>query len=154
MRFLLSVLLICLALPGQAECRADRVDLRGVWGQAGFSVEVAQTNRERAKGLMFREELPKGQGMLFVYPFAHQVAFWMKNTLIPLDMIFLSSDGRVTYVHENAQPGDLTPVSGGQDVRYVLEINGGLARQIGISEGSELRSPFVVQSLAAWPCSE
>ncbi|WP_424943336.1 DUF192 domain-containing protein [Aliiroseovarius crassostreae] len=149
-------LLIALAVSGPgnlfAQCQEDRVDLRGPWGQAGFTVEVAVTNRERAKGLMHRTNLPLGHGMLFVYPFAHQPAFWMKNTLIPLDIIFLSTDGRVTHIHENAQPGDLTPRSGGKTVRYVLEINGGLARQIGITPGSELRSPFVKQRVAAWPC--
>ncbi len=117
-------------------------------------MELAQTNRERSKGLMNRLHLPLGQGMLFVYPYAHEPAFWMKNTLIPLDIIFLTSEGRVTFVYENAQPGDLTPVSGGDNVRYVLEINGGLARKIGISAGSELRSPVLKQKISAWPCSE
>lgn len=147
-------LVLAMASPGMllAQCQEDRVDLRGTWGQAGFTVEVAVTNRERAKGLMHRTNLPLGQGMLFVYPFAHEPAFWMKNTLIPLDIIFLSSEGRVTHIHENAQPGDLTPRSGGKDVRYVLEINGGLARRIGITPGSELRSPFVKQRIASWPC--
>lgn len=138
----------------QAECREDRVDLRGPWGQAGFHVELAQTNRARAKGLMNRPSLPLSHGMLFVYPFAHEPAFWMKNTLISLDIIFLTSEGRVTHVHENAQPGDLTPVSGGDNVRFVLEINGGLARRIGISPGTEMRAPSVNQAIAAWPCQD
>lgn len=152
MRFLLAIAFICLSSPIWAECRDSRVDLRGAWGQAGFSVEVARSARARARGLMHREHLPTGQGMLFIYPYAHEPAFWMKNTLIPLDIIFLTSEGRVTHVHENAQPGDLTPVSGGEDVRYVLEINGGLSRRIGISAGSELRSPLLKQNIAVWPC--
>lgn len=138
----------------EATCRDDRVDLRGDWGQAGFTVEVAQTQRLRAIGLMGREHLPLGQGMLFVYPFAHEPAFWMKNTLIPLDMLFLTTDGRVVFIHENAQPGDLTPVSGGDGVRYVLELNGGLAKKIGITVGSQLKSPFIKQQVAVWPCDE
>ncbi|MDA5094590.1 DUF192 domain-containing protein [Aliiroseovarius sp. KMU-50] len=159
MRFILAALIAMMASPSQSasssltDCRDDRVDLRGPWGQAGFSVEVAVTHRARAKGLMFREDLPLGQGMLFVYPMAHEPSFWMKNTLIPLDIIYLTSDGRVSYIYKNAQPGDLTPVSGGDEVRYVLEINGGLAKRIGISVGSELRSPYVQQQIAVWPCA-
>ncbi len=162
MRFALAFLLFLGGAAAQAEtvqqtlplCREDRVDLRGDWGQAHFTVEIADTGRERARGLMFRESLPNDHGMLFVYPFAHSAAFWMKNTLIPLDILFLSSDGRVISVHENAQPGDLTPIQGGNKVRYVLEINGGISRRLGLSEGSELRSPFVKQRIAAWPCAD
>ena len=149
---ILSVLTSFPITAANAACRDDRVDLRGPWGQAGFTVEVAQTHRERAKGLMGRLEMPLGQGMLFVYPFAHEPAFWMKNTLIPLDMLFLTTDGRVAFIHKSAQPGDLTPVSGGKGVRYVLELNGGLAEKIGITVGSELKSPFIKQRVAVWPC--
>ncbi len=154
---LVSAVVFVLALhsvAANALCRDDRVDLRGDWGQAGFTVEVAQTHRQRAKGLMGREHLPMGQGMLFVYPFAHEPAFWMKNTLIPLDMLFLTTDGRVVFIHDNAQPGDLTPVSGGKGVRYVLELNGGLAKKIGITVGSQLKSPFIKQRVALWPCDK
>ncbi|MBT2132581.1 DUF192 domain-containing protein [Aliiroseovarius lamellibrachiae] len=150
----LSVLTSFSVTAANAACREERVDLRGAWGQAGFTVEVAQTHRDRAKGLMGRTEMPLGQGMLFVYPFAHEPAFWMKNTLIPLDMLFLTTDGRVAFIHKNAQPGDLTPVSGGKGVRYVLELNGGLAEKIGITVGSQLKSPFIKQRVALWPCDE
>ncbi len=135
-----------------AECRADLVQLRGDWGQAQFTVQVADDSAERAQGLMHVAEMPRSVGMLFFYPRAQSVSFWMKNTLIPLDMIFMTPDGRVSRIHENAVPGDLTPISGGEGVQLVLEINGGLARAIGISEGSELRHPLVDQKNALWPC--
>ena len=86
---------------------------------------------ERAQGLMFRESLPKFSGMLFVYETPQPVAFWMKNTLIPLDMLFFDAQGRLMRIQSQARPLDETPVVGGDNVRYVLEINGGLAEQLG-----------------------
>lgn len=137
-----------------AACRVDRVELRGPFGSAAFTVEVADDAAERARGLMFREKLPVSSGMLFVYERPQPVSFWMENTLIPLDMIFADAEGRVTKVHENAVPRDRTPIPGEGDVLVVLEINGGLARAIGIAEGAELRHPAIPQETAAWPCAE
>ncbi len=135
-----------------AECRADRVEIRGDWGRAQFSVELADTAEERAQGLMNRESMPASAGILFLYDRPQRVSFWMRNTLIELDMIFAGPDGVVRHVHERAQPLDETPISGGgSDVIAVLEINGGLAGRIGISPGSELRHPFFGPD-AAWPC--
>jgi uncharacterized membrane protein (UPF0127 family) len=74
----------------------------------------------------------------------------MKNTLIPLDMIFADSKGVVTKVHSNAIPGDLTAIPGNGMVQFVLEINGGLAQQMGISEGAQLQHPSIVEGV--WPC--
>ncbi len=147
-------LLAWLALAGVAlaECREDRVDLRGDWGQARFSVEIADTPETQARGLMFRESLPRGAGMLFVYDRPQRVAFWMRNTLISLDMIFVDETGTVTRVHHEAVPLDETPIDGGPGVVAVLEINGGLARRFGIAPGSELRHPRLPQDAAAWAC--
>lgn len=140
------------AANADATCRPDRVDVRGEFGQARFRVEVADDSAERATGLMRRPSMPAGHGMLFVYDTAGPVSFWMHNTLIPLDMIFMDETGTVTRVHENARPLDKTPIDGGDDVLTVLEINGGLARQIGIVESAELRHPAVPQDVATWPC--
>ena len=134
-----------------ASCAPDRVDLRGDWGAARFSVDVADNAQERAQGLMNVPSMATGAGMLFVYERPERAVFWMKDTLIPLDMIFVGADGVVTHVHENAIPHDLTGIDGGEGVQYVLEINGGLARRMGISPGSELRHPAVGPD-AAWPC--
>lgn len=101
---------------------------------------------------MFRETLPSSAGMLFVYEKPQRAGFWMKNTLIPLDMIFADASGRVTRVHSNAIPQDTTAIDGGEGVAFVLEINGGLATRLGIAPGSELRHPAVDPATAAWPC--
>ena len=140
------------AAAAAAVCEPGRVDLRGEWGRASFAVELADDPAERAQGLMHREQLATGRGMLFIYEEPRRASFWMRNTLIPLDMIFLDPRGRVTRIHENAVPLDETPIDGGDNVLAVLEINGGLARRIGIDEGSELRHPALDQAEAAWAC--
>ena len=156
-RALLVALSLALAFaaarPGWAAetCRDDAVFLRGPWGSARFSVEIADTIASRARGLMHRESLPKSHGMLFIYGRPSNVAFWMKNTLIPLDMIFLDADGVVQKVHHRAIPGDLTQIPGGDHILAVLEINGGLAEAMGITEGSQMRHPAFGRG-AAWPC--
>jgi uncharacterized protein len=142
-----------LAGAASAACSPEVVDLRGPFGQARFNVEVADDGEERARGLMFRAEMARSSGMLFIYPAPQRASFWMKNTLIPLDMIFADGTGRVTRVHSNAVPGDLTPIDGGEGVVAVLEINGGLAARIGIAPGTELRHPAFGDA-AAWPCAE
>ena len=147
-------LALLIAGPAVAEdaCRPDQVQLRGDWGQARFTIELADDEAERAKGLMHREAMPQAAGMLFVYPATRTVGFWMKNTLIPLDMIFLDATGTVARVHSNAIPGDLTPIMGGSDIKAVLEINGGLAERLGIAPGTQLRHPSFKPERAAWKC--
>jgi uncharacterized membrane protein (UPF0127 family) len=139
--------------PVAASCRDDSVELRTPAGAAvRFTVEVADDAAERAQGLMNRPSMPRGAGMLFVYERPQRAVFWMKNTLIPLDMIFADPSGTVTRVHENAVPLDETGIDGGDGVRFVLEINGGLARRLGIGPGTVLRHPAVPQDGAAWRC--
>lgn len=153
---ILGAFALCLAgMPGLADtlCRDDRVSLRGEWGEAHFRVEIADNEEERARGLMMREALSAGAGMLFVFEQSRQVSFWMENTLIPLDMIFVDEAGRVARVHENAIPGDRTLIPSGAPVRYVLEIGGGLSRAFGIGPGTEMRHPSISQTDAVWPCS-
>ncbi len=133
-------------------CVDDRIELRGDWGTARFRIEVADDREERAQGLMHRESMATTAGMLFVYERPQAVAFWMRNTLIPLDMIFIDETGLVQHIHENAVPLDETPIPGGQNIQFVLEINGGMASRLGITEGSEIRHPSVEQGEAVWPC--
>ena len=140
------------AMVSAEDCREDAVNLRSDVGMARFRVEVADDKAERAQGLMNRKTLSKSAGMLFVYPNPQRVGFWMKNTLIPLDMIFLDKTGTVKKVHSNAKPLDENPIMGGNGILAVLEINGGLARKIGISEGWQMRHPRFDQETAAWPC--
>jgi uncharacterized protein len=143
---------LLLAGTAQAECRPETLEVRGQGGVTRFSVEVADDNAERSQGLMFRESMPASSGMLFVYNSPRRASFWMENTLIPLDMVFADETGTVTRIHENAVPRDRTPIDGGQGVQFVLEINGGLARRLGIIEGSALRHPAIDPAVAAFPC--
>jgi uncharacterized membrane protein (UPF0127 family) len=150
--FLALLWVLSAAQAAHATCRLDAVNLRGDWGQARFTVEIADTAEERAQGLMYRESMPQSGGMLFLYDYPQPLSFWMKNTLIELDMIYLDSSGTVRKIHHRAQPGDLTPKNGGSDLIAVLEINGGLARRLGIGEGTQMQHPAFEKNLAAWPC--
>lgn len=141
------------AVPALAAACADGIaDIRWQGGQARFAIEIADDAAERERGLMFRAELAASAGMLFIYDRPQKVSFWMKNTLIPLDMVFIGADGRVGGVHENAVPGDLTAIPGPPDTLMVLEIRGGLARRLGLGEGAVLRHPRLDQTGALWPC--
>jgi uncharacterized membrane protein (UPF0127 family) len=99
-------------------------------------VELASTEPERARGLMYRNHLEPDAGMLFLFPEPAPLAFWMKNTLIPLDMLFLDHDRRVVGIVENAAPETETPRRVAGQSQYVLEVGGGLSRQWGIEPGS------------------
>lgn len=146
--------LICALAQGVAaqECRDDAIHLKGTWGEARFAIEVADDDAERAQGLMHREHLPSAAGMLFVYDRPQVLSFWMRNTLIPLDLIFIDQTGAVQNIHHSAQPLDETPILGGSDLTHVLEINGGLAKAMGITVGTVLRHPTFLSSTAQWPC--
>jgi uncharacterized protein len=151
----LALALWAAVLPGAAlaACREDAVELRTPAGNvARFGVEIADDAAERAQGLMNRPSMPRGAGMLFVYERPQRAVFWMKNTLIPLDMIFADPSGTVTHVHENAVPLDETGIDGGDGVLFVLEINGGLAGRLGIGPGTVMRHPAIPQDGAVWPC--
>jgi len=99
-------------------------------------VELARTEAERTRGLMYRNHLEPDAGMLFLFPRPATLAFWMKNTLIPLDMLFLDSERRVVGIVENAAPETETPRQVGGDSQFVLEVGGGLTRQWGVTAGS------------------
>ncbi|HEX3160991.1 MAG TPA: DUF192 domain-containing protein [Pseudolabrys sp.] len=107
-----------------------------------FSVELADNDAERAKGLMYRKELPEGQGMLFDFHREQDVSFWMQNTYISLDMIFIRADGRILRIAENTEPLSTRLVPSGGPVRAVLEIIGGSARKLGIAPGDRVASPI------------
>ena len=148
MRAPLLLAFLLAAGPAVADC-ADpgTVDVSGSFGTARFAVEVADDPEERARGLMFRERLGPMEGMLFVYEReADGVAFWMKNTLIPLDMIFADGEGRIVSVRADAVPGDLTPIPAGAPARFVLEVPGGRAAALGIAPGDALRHPAIPAS--------
>ncbi|WP_424928101.1 DUF192 domain-containing protein [Amaricoccus tamworthensis] len=150
-----SSLTLALFLPAfalAAECQDDALDIRLGESTYRFDVEVMDDRAERARGMMHRESLGRFAGMLFVYDYPQPVSFWMRNTLIPLDMLFFDETGALVSFHENAVPLDETPIPGGNRIQYVLEINGGMTSTLGIDEGAELRHPSIDQERAAWPC--
>ncbi len=103
-----------------------------------LSVELATTAEERERGLMYRKALPEGHGMLFDFQYAQPVAFWMHNTYIPLDMIFIGADGRIIRIAENAKPMSDSLIPSGGPVRAVLEVIAGTARKLGIAAGDRV----------------
>ena len=107
-------------------------------GVHSFSVELATNDAERERGLMFRKELPEGRGMLFDFEREAPVAFWMHNTYIPLDMIFIRADGSILRIAENTEPLSDRLVPSGGPVRAVLEVIGGTARRLGIAPGDKV----------------
>jgi uncharacterized membrane protein (UPF0127 family) len=107
-----------------------------------FLVEIVENDAERAKGLMFRKELPEGRGMLFDFHREQEVSFWMENTYIPLDMIFIRGDGRILRIAENTEPLSTRIIPSGGPVRAVLEVIGGTARKLGIAPGDRVGHPI------------
>src|SRR5689334_36383 len=107
-----------------------------------FAVEIADNDADRAKGLMYRKELPEGQGMLFDFHRDQDVSFWMQNTYIPLDMIFIRGDGRILRIAENTEPLSTRLIPSGGPVRAVLEVIGGTSRKLGIAPGDRVASPI------------
>ena len=106
-------------------------------GAHAFTVEVAATLQQQETGLMFRRTLAGDRGMIFPYDPPQEVAFWMKNTLIPLDIVYIRADGTIARI-VNAEALDLTPLPSGEPIAVVLEIRGGRAKELGIREGDKV----------------
>jgi uncharacterized membrane protein (UPF0127 family) len=139
---LLALAIVCAPIAAfGVECSETHVTVQGSFGEARFTVELADEPAERSKGLMHRETMASSAGMLFIYEAPLSAAFWMKNTLIPLDMIFADPTGLITHIHENAIPHDETPILGGENVLGILEINGGLSKRFGFKVGDSLVHP-------------
>jgi uncharacterized membrane protein (UPF0127 family) len=115
--------------------------LRTETGDHNFNIEVMTTDHERALGLMYRRSLPDNAGMLFIYERPQQAAMWMKNTLIPLDMVFIAVGGRVHRIESNAEPFSLSMIPSNGDVVAVLELNAGQAAKIGLKRGDQIVYP-------------
>lgn len=107
-----------------------------------FSVELAKTDEERTTGLMYRKELAEGRGMLFDFSPEQQVSMWMKNTFIPLDMIFIRADGRILRIAENTEPQSTRIIPSGGPAKGVLEVIAGTARKYGIAAGDQVAHPL------------
>jgi len=135
---------IALAMP-LAACSADesKLSIQSATGEHVFTVEVVDTPESRAQGLMYRQELADDAGMLFDFKEQRPVSFWMRNTFIPLDMIFIEADGTVLNVHVNARPHDTTSIPSAGPVQYVLEIPGGRSVELGIAAGDQVSHPRI-----------
>jgi uncharacterized membrane protein (UPF0127 family) len=107
-----------------------------------FTIELASTPAERAQGLMFRETMPADHGMLFDFQTEQPVAFWMRNTPMALDMLFIDKIGTIVRVAADTVPYSETPVPSGQPVRAVLELHAGTAARLGITPGAKVRHPI------------
>ena len=118
------------------------LEIAGKTGVHIFSVEIADTDAAREKGLMFRKELPEGQGMLFDFKREQEVSFWMENTYIPLDMIFIRGDGTILRIAENTEPLSTRLIPSNGPVLAVLEVIGGTAHKFGIAPGDHVANPI------------
>jgi uncharacterized protein len=142
--FFLSVLSF-LALPFAGPAGAQQLQQLEIMSKNGkhvFGVEMALTPEEQSKGLMFRRELPERQGMLFDFRREQPTSFWMKNTYVPLDMIFIRADGRILNIAENTVPLSEALVSSSGPVRAVLEVIAGTSKKLGIAPGDRVVHPI------------
>jgi hypothetical protein len=134
-------------LPATGSATAAGMDMVTIQTSAGakhWSVELASDNESRAKGLMFRRQMAAGSGMLFRFDDTRPIAMWMKNTFIPLDMVFVDQAGLVTHIHRGAVPHSLDIIPSRGPVRFVLEINAGEADQFGLAIGNRLQHPWIL----------
>jgi uncharacterized protein len=143
--FLTALSLLVLPLVGSSGLGAQQLQQLEIATKNGvhiFGVELAVTPEEQARGLMFRRELPERQGMLFDFKREQPTSFWMKNTYISLDMIFIRADGRILSIAENTVPLSEELVSSGGPVRAVLEVIAGTSKKLGIAPGDRVTHPI------------
>jgi len=132
---------VTLAEPALADA-LESLTISTATGDHAFSVEIAATPEKRERGLMDRRFMPMDRGMLFEFERDGPVAFWMKNTYIPLDMVFIARSGKVTRIVDRAEPMSETAIPSGGPCAAVLELNGGVAAEIGLRVGDGVRHPF------------
>jgi len=149
---LLALALAAFASASRAELATfakSRLVVETATGKYPFNVELALSQPQMAQGLMYRRSLAPDAGMLFDYGAEQHVAFWMKNTLIPLDMIFIGEDGKVVDFHERAVPLSLDTIESRVPARAVLEVNGGTVARLGLKVGDTVHHAFFGNALAA-----
>jgi uncharacterized membrane protein (UPF0127 family) len=141
-RSLALIVGVLVALTPLAACSADnRLVIHSATGDHAFTVEVVDTPEGRQRGLMYRTSLAPDAGMLFDFQTSEAVSFWMMNTYIPLDMIFIRADGTIANIHVNAVPHDPTGIPSEGPVQFVLEIPGGRSVELGIKAGDKVEHP-------------
>lgn len=146
--FLIFVILFCLLLflsQGLLINHRREKQSRVCFKNHCFEVETAVTPKQRNTGLMFREKLDPQRGMLFVFDEVDKHAFWMKHTLIPLDIIWINESSEIVFISENAQPCQESPcltIEPTENAKYVLEINGGLSKKMGLVVGDKIKIEY------------
>lgn len=144
-RWLAALTLLVAAVVTTSDARAAELQTLEIATKTGvqvFSVEVATTEEEKRTGLMYRKELPDGRGMLFDFSPEQEVSMWMKNTFIPLDMIFIRSDGRILRIAEDTVPQSTKIISSRGLAKGVLEVIAGTAKKYGIAPGDRVAHPL------------
>ena len=139
--FLLGALLAPFKLDAKGLTTFDhsKLHILSKLGKFEFNVELAMTEHQQSQGLMYRRHLPSNAGMLFDYKVPKRVSMWMKNTFIPLDMIFIGSDGRVIKIVERTIPFSESVITSPKRARAVLEVNSGTASKLGLSLGDKIK---------------
>jgi uncharacterized protein len=135
---LTAALVVCLANGGSRAAETDTLEIVSKTGVHIFTVELAATPKQRERGLMFRKELAEGRGMLFDFDREQDIAMWMQNTYISLDMIFIRADGRIHRIAENTEPLSTRIIPSGGPVRAVFEVIAGTAKKFGIAPGDRV----------------
>lgn len=128
--------------PAAAQEALERVEIVSGDKTHVIQAEVMRTDADRARGLMFRRHLPEDRGMLFDFKTERPVAMWMKNTYLPLDMIFIAADGRIVNIAENTEPMSERTIPSAGPVLSVLEVNAGVSAKLGIKAGDRIRHPL------------
>lgn len=118
-------------------------------GTSRFIVEIADEQKEREVGLMYREDLPVDQGMLFDFGVDRMVSMWMQNTPLSLDMVFIDRLGTIVHVEQGTTPYSTSIISSRKPVRYVLELNAGIASSKGIRSGDKVKHPLIAKNLSS-----
>ena len=144
-RHLVVLALLSAALPAWAleTFGTSELTIRTAGGPQRFKIELALTDAQMEQGLMFRRSMAADAGMLFDFRAPTNVTMWMKNTFIPLDMLFLDAHGRVLDIHERAVPQSTDIIAARAPARYVVELNGGTAARLGIKPGDQASSPVI-----------
>jgi hypothetical protein len=140
-----SLLLAMAGTAAFAQGGVEKLDIVTASGSHKFNVEVMRTEAEKEHGLMERRSMPADHGMLFDFQTSQPVMMWMKNTYIPLDMVFIGADGRVVSVTENATPMSEKISSSNGDVLGVVELNAGIAAKIGVKRGDLVKNAMFPQ---------
>jgi uncharacterized membrane protein (UPF0127 family) len=137
-------LLLAVGVPASAvaQGKVETLVITTSQGARNFEVEVMRNDEERARGLMFRRYMPADRGMLFDFKETQPVMMWMKDTFIPLDMLFIRKDGSIARIAENTEPHSTRTIASGEPVLAVLELNGGIAAKLGIKAGDRVQHPL------------